>query len=92
MMTPSKRMRFGEQPRQRIPDQCGYGACDHFLADAEDLNLSEEDLTARINAYEESAGLTEADLLASGLTNEDFRQSFLYEDVMNFLVENAKRE
>ena len=62
------------------------------IADAENLNLSEEALTARINAYAESAGLTEADLLANGLTNEDFRQSFLYEDVMSFLVENAKKE
>lgn len=61
------------------------------IADAEDLNLTEEELKARIAEYMNIAGLTEADLMANGLTDDDFRQSYLYEDVMNFLVENAKK-
>ncbi|MBR1702297.1 MAG: FKBP-type peptidyl-prolyl cis-trans isomerase [Lachnospiraceae bacterium] len=62
------------------------------IADAEDLNISDEELTARIKEYTDAAGLTEADLVTMGLTNEDFRQSYLYEDVMNFLMENAQKQ
>lgn len=59
------------------------------IADNEGLNLSEEDLDARMEEYAESAGTTVDDLLVNGLTREDYRESFLYEDVLNFLVDNS---
>ena len=62
------------------------------VADAENLNISDEKLAERINEYAAESGTTVDVLLSNGLSNEDFRQSFLYEDVMNFLVDNAVKK
>ena len=62
------------------------------IADAEGLDVSKEDLDARMQEYADSVGTNVDDLYANGLTDEDFRQSFLYEDLLNYLVENAKHE
>lgn len=59
------------------------------IANKESLNISDEDLDARMSEYAEGAGITVDDMLTNGLTKEDYRQSFLYEDVMGYLVENA---
>ena len=62
------------------------------IADAEGLNISDEKLPERINEYAAESGVSLDVLTANGLSDEDFRQSFLYEDVMNFLVDNSVRE
>lgn len=59
------------------------------IADQEGLNLSDEELDARMEEYAQSAGTTVDNLLVNGLTREDYRESFLYEDVVNFVVENS---
>ena len=59
------------------------------IADAEGLNISDEELDSRISEYANNAGTTVDAMLSNGLSKADYRQSFLYEDVMNFLVENA---
>ncbi|MCM1113692.1 MAG: trigger factor [Muribaculum sp.] len=60
------------------------------IADKENLNLSDESLDARLEAYAKTAGVTVDTLLADNLTKEDFRESFLYEDVLYYLVDNAE--
>ena len=59
------------------------------IADAEGLDISEEALDTRIQEYADSVGIDVADMLNRGLTKEDYRKSFLYEDVMNYLVDNG---
>jgi trigger factor len=59
------------------------------IADYEGLNISDEALDARIEAYAESRGCTVDDLYSSGVTKDDYRESFLYEDVVAFLADNA---
>ncbi len=59
------------------------------IADREELNISDQDLDTRMSEYAEKAGLTVEELLVNGVTKEDFRENFLYEDVMDFLVEHA---
>lgn len=61
------------------------------IGKAENLILSDAELQARLEAYASSEGIAVDSLLQDGLTTEDYRQSFLYEDVMNFLVENANK-
>ena len=61
----------------------------HAIADIEGLNISEEALDARLGQYAEQVGVTVDELMVSGLTKEDYLESFLYEDVLNFLVENS---
>ncbi|MCM1099883.1 MAG: trigger factor [Clostridium sp.] len=60
------------------------------IADKEGLNISDESLDERLQEYAESAGVTVDDLLVSGLTKENFRDSLLYEDVLDFLLENSE--
>lgn len=59
------------------------------IADREGLNLSDEDLDARLETYAKSGGITVDELLVNGLTKEEYRESFLYDDVLNYLVTNA---
>lgn len=59
------------------------------IAEKEGLVLSEEELDARITEYAESMGTTIDVLLTNGTTKNDYRESFLYEDVLTFLVEHA---
>lgn len=59
------------------------------IAEREGLVLSDEELDARMAEYAESVGTTVDGLLTNGTTKDDYRESYLYEDVLNFLVENA---
>lgn len=60
-----------------------------MIAEKEGLVLSEEELDARMQEYAESVGTTIEGLLTNGTTKNDYRESYLYEDVLGFLVENA---
>ncbi len=59
------------------------------IADKEGMNISDEDLDARLESFAKTSGITVDELLVNGLTREEYRESFLYEDVLNYLVENA---
>jgi len=59
------------------------------IAEKEGLVLSEEELDARMGEYAASVGTTVEGLLTNGTTKEDYRESYLYEDVLGFLVDNA---
>lgn len=60
------------------------------IADREDLNLSDSALDARMEGAAKEVGTTVDHLLESGLTKADYRESFLYEDVLNLVVTNTK--
>lgn len=59
------------------------------IAEKEGLVLSDEELDARLEEYAASVSVTMEDLLNNGTTKEDYRESYLYEDVLNFLIDNA---
>jgi len=59
------------------------------IAEAEGIAITEDQLDERINTYAEENGKTADDLYVNGLTKEDFWESFLYEDVVGWLVDNA---
>ncbi len=59
------------------------------IATKEGLLLTDEQLDARMEEVAASAGISADELLANGVTKDDYRESFLYEDVMTFLAENA---
>lgn len=59
------------------------------IADREDLNLSDSALDARMEEAAKEVGTTVDHLLESGLTKEDYRESFLYEDVLKLVVEST---
>ena len=61
----------------------------HAIADIEGLNISDEALDNRLEDYAQSRGVSMDELLINGLTKEDYRESFLYEDVLNFLIDNS---
>lgn len=61
----------------------------HAIADIEGLNISEEALNARLEEYAERMGVTVDELMVGDLTKEDYLESFLYEDILNFLVDNS---
>lgn len=59
------------------------------IADEEGLNLSDKALKERMNEYAESIDMELSAIFDSGFTEDDFRDSFLYEDVMTILIDNA---
>ncbi len=59
------------------------------IAEKEGLVLTDEALDARLAEYAESAGIDVETLFANGVTKENYRESYMYEDVLNFLVDNA---
>lgn len=59
------------------------------IAQKEGLELTDEAVDARLEEYGASVGRTVDELLVNGVTKEDYKDSFTYDDVMTFLVENA---
>ena len=59
------------------------------IATKEGLILTDEQLDARLEEIATNSGCTVDDLLANGVTKEEYRESFMYEDVMNFLAQNV---
>lgn len=62
----------------------------HAIADKEGLNISDEELDARLEEFAQARNTTVDQLLVNGLTKEEYLESFLYEDVLNFLADEAK--
>ncbi len=59
------------------------------IAEKEGLNLSDSDFEARLEEAAKAANVTVEQLLVNGLTKEDYRESFLFDDVTKFVVENT---
>lgn len=59
------------------------------IADNEGLGISDAALEERLENYARQTGGTVDALFENGLTKEDYREAFLYEDVYNFLLDNS---
>ncbi len=59
------------------------------IATKEGMLLTDEQLDARLEEVASSSGRTVDDLLAGGVTKDEYREGFMYEDVMTFLAKNA---
>ena len=59
------------------------------VATKEGLVLTDEQLDARLEEVAAASGITVEDLLTNDVTKDDYRESFMYEDVMTFLAQNA---
>lgn len=61
----------------------------HAIADIEGLNISDEALDTRLKEYAQTRRIAVDELLVNDLAKEDYRESFLYEDVLTFLIDNS---
>ncbi len=61
----------------------------HAIADKEGLNISDEALEARLEEFARDKGVAVDELMVGDLTLEDYKESFLYEDVVTFLAQQA---
>lgn len=59
------------------------------VANAENLNITDEELDEMLLGYAQQAGYSTIEEYIGETSKEDFREYFLYEKVMNYLVENA---
>lgn len=59
------------------------------IADEEGLGLSDAELDVRMKTYALENGLDVDSLITENTTREDYRESFLYQDVAAFLAKNA---
>ncbi len=60
-----------------------------WIANAENLNLTDEELDAKLLEEAQSYGLTSIETYIGETPKEDYREYYMFEKVMNFLVENA---
>lgn len=58
------------------------------IANAENLNMSDEDLDAQLQTYADMSGVTIEEMLGDE-DKEDYREYFMFQRVMEFLSENA---
>lgn len=59
------------------------------VANAENLNVSDEELDEKLGEYATQGGFASVDEFLKGSPKEDFREYFMSEKVMEFLVSNA---
>lgn len=59
------------------------------VANAENLNITDEELDEMLLGYAQNAGYTTIEEYIGDSTKEDYREYFLFEKVLNYLVENA---
>lgn len=59
------------------------------IADAEGLNISDEDLDSRLESLAQARGTTVDELYTEGYTRETYRETYCYGDVMQYLLSNA---
>lgn len=61
------------------------------IAEAEGLNLTDEEFEKRFEEYATSNGYESADdLIAAGAVKDTFREYFLFDDVIGFISDNAE--
>lgn len=61
-----------------------------YIANVENLNLTEEELDAKLLEYATLSGLATVEEFLDGQSKEDYREYFMFERVMEFLTENAQ--
>ena len=59
------------------------------VANRENLNVSDEELESSLNEYAANAGYATVEEYLGETTREDFRESFMFDKVFQYLVENA---
>ena len=59
------------------------------VANAEKLNITDEELDEMLLEYAQQAGYSTIEEFIGDTSKEDYREYFLYEKVLNYLVENA---
>ncbi len=59
------------------------------IAEAEGLGISDEMLQTRLEQYAEEVGAEGVEDLLAGADREEYREFFMLQDVMDFLIENA---
>lgn len=60
------------------------------LADAENLNKTEEELDAAISEAAKENGYDSVEAFMGNNSREDYRQAFMVQDAVQFLIDNAK--
>lgn len=66
------------------------GVAFQAVANAENLNVSDEELDTKLAEYASNAKLDTIEELIGDTPKENFRKIFMFQNVMDFLVENAK--
>lgn len=61
----------------------------HAIAEKENMKISDSDLDARLEETAKAMNVTVDGLMVNGLTREDYRDSFLQEEVLKYLVDNV---
>lgn len=59
------------------------------VANAENLNISDEELDTKLLQFAQEAGYTTIEEFIGDTSKEEYREYFMYENVLNYLVENA---
>lgn len=59
------------------------------VANAENLNISDEELDSMLLEHAQASGYTTIEEFIGETSKEDYREYFLFDKVLNFLVENA---
>lgn len=73
-----------------VPEALRRDLAFQAVANREDLNVSDEELDEILLEYATSAGYTSVEEFVGETSYEDYREYFMYDNVLNFLVENAK--
>lgn len=60
-----------------------------YIANKENLNISDEELDTMLQQYVEDNGLESVDALLENYDKEEFRELFVFERVVEFIVENG---
>lgn len=59
------------------------------VANAEDLNMSDEELETTLSEFAASNGYTSVDEFIGDNTREEYKEYYMFDDVLEFLVNNA---
>lgn len=73
-----------------VPEALRRDLAFQAVANRENLNVSDEELNELLLEYATSAGYTSVEEFIGETSLEDYREYFMYDNVLNFLVENAK--
>lgn len=77
--------------KQAAEASARQGMIFQYIADAENLNVSDEELETSLQQFAEKNYVTTEELLAN-TDKEDYREYFMFEKVVDFLFDNAAAE
>lgn len=70
-------------------DSAKQGLAFQVIANLEDLNVTDEELDAQLQQYVEDYGLSSIEELLGDTDKEDYRDFFMFDKVIEYLIENA---